>query len=239
MTYVKWPLVVGLAACAPALAASSAERGWTASIALGNAAFDAGKTETVGPERVLVTEVEDGVSFALGLGYTLNSVVSFDWSLGGGSGGHTARLFGTDLGPPGDPDAEISVDESDPVLFFDVSALFHLAPGRVRPYVSVGAGFFRFPDEAAFAYSYGAGVDFRVGDRIVLRLDARQRRGTLDGEIVEVVDILPDGTWVGVAYPLEDEIRLTSITAGAVFEFGAPRGRRKPSRFRPRTAPPR
>lgn len=174
----------------------------------------------VDPEHAIRSETKDGGLAGLRVDLSASQWLGFEFDIAGSWAQHVVRLYSSLSLPPGEPPVESSTQLSDAIFTMHAGPVFHLVPvGPVRPYVAGGLGFVAFVENREFAYRYAAGLDLDLSPRLGLRIEGRRSHTKLNGEIVEVVDVLPDGTLVGIRFPFEDRVTLTSGTAGLRLRF--------------------
>ena len=217
-------VTVGLLVCLLSVPSLAADASWprlSFEVFGGSLAANDGVNVAVVPLRVITSETDSGTIWGVGFGYAFNRVLSFETELAAGTNDYTVRLFDGTLVLPGEPAPEVSVIEGgNPLIFLDTGLVVHLARGPVVPYLRGSvSGIWYIQELRSLAYGYGAGVRFRLAGWLALRLELRGYRTRLDGEIEQVVDVQPGGTFVGVRFPFEDELRFRRVSAGLQFLF--------------------
>jgi hypothetical protein len=103
-----------------------------------------------------------------------------------------------------------------PGLFFLLgNGVIHLAPGRVVPFVSAGAGLGGPGDLPDPAFNFGAGLKVFLSPRVALRIEARQFLQPVSDELVQTE--LVGRELIGFPQPYTDRLRLSTLNVGITF----------------------
>lgn len=161
--------------------------------------------------RDIRTELEkDDAGIGVGAAYNANRVLGIEGAFIGATNNHVARF--RDLA------SEVAVTENTELIFIQGNGVFHLLPGRIAPFVTVGAGILGTIEKTSFAWNYGAGAKLFLTPRLAGRLEVRQFRANLT-DVLEQMVLGRGGSLVGIPESYTDQLKFTELSAGISIFF--------------------
>jgi hypothetical protein len=198
---------------------ASEKQGFELGVYWGSLDATGGISQQVDEDRDLNTQIVRGSAAGLKAVYNFAYYhLAVETVLGVSTNDHTVRLFDSSLNWAHEPE-EASIQKTTELFFLNTNALLFPLGGVFSPFVTAGAGWIAFVDNAPVAINYGGGIRCILANRIVLRFDIRKFDTKLNGKIGQIRTHSFYPYIREEQIPFSDQLTFTEISGGISFLF--------------------